>query len=109
MIDVFPDSSSLVYNTLLELLLQVSGRRSCYFELIRSTSELFELAISWSCQQAVHESNEAVRREKERRALELLQRPQAKYDIDHALILCQMNNFKDGILYLYGKAQLYQV
>lgn len=80
MIQVFPESSSLVYNTLLELLLQ----------------------------QVVHEVDDAVRREKERRALELLQRPQAKYDIDHALILCQMNNFKDGILYLYGKAQLYQ-
>ena len=65
--------------------------------------------FSADLQQVVHEQNDAVRREKERRSLELLQRPQAKYDIDHALILCQMNNFKDGILYLYGKAQLYQV
>ena len=60
-------------------------------------------------QQIVHETSDSVRRDKERRALELLQKPQAKYDIDHALILCQMNNFKVGILFLYEKAHLYQV
>ena len=60
-------------------------------------------------QQIVHEKSDSIHREKERRALELLQKPQAKYDIDHALILCQMNNFKVGILYLYEKAHLYQV
>jgi len=30
----------------------------------------------------------------------------AKYDLDQALVLCQMNNFKAGILYLYEKAHL---
>ena len=31
---------------------------------------------------------------------------QAGYDLDQALILCQMNNFKAGILFLYEKAKL---
>ena len=31
---------------------------------------------------------------------------QAKYDLDQALVLCQMNDYKPGILYLYEKAQL---
>lgn len=32
---------------------------------------------------------------------------QATYDLDHALVLAQMHDFKDGILYLYEKAGLY--
>ena len=43
---------------------------------------------------------------KELRALELLKRPNAVYDLDHALVLAQMQDFKAGILYLYEKAQL---
>ena len=31
---------------------------------------------------------------------------QARYDIDHALVLAQMHHFKAGILYLYEKAKL---
>ena len=31
---------------------------------------------------------------------------QAKYDLDQAMVLCQMNDFKAGILYLYEKAHL---
>ena len=31
---------------------------------------------------------------------------QAGYDIDQALVLCQMHNFTAGILYLYEKAEL---
>ena len=32
---------------------------------------------------------------------------QARYDIDHALVLAQMHHFKAGILYLYEKAKLW--
>ena len=42
----------------------------------------------------------------ERGTLELLKSKRAKYDIDHALVLAQMHNFKAGILYLYEKAKL---
>ncbi|GFO24686.1 vacuolar protein sorting-associated protein 11-like protein [Plakobranchus ocellatus] len=80
MIEVQPASSNLVYNTLLELYLH----------------------------DMVHEKVIVTRVERERKTLELLKNPDANYDIDQALILCQMNNFKAGILYLYEKAHLYQ-
>ncbi len=32
---------------------------------------------------------------------------QGGYDLDQALVMCQMNNFKAGILYLYEKAKLW--
>lgn len=80
MIEVQPASSNLVYNTLLELYLH----------------------------DMVHEKVISTRVERERKTLELLKNPDANYDIDQALVLCQMNNFKAGILYLYEKAHLYQ-
>ncbi|XP_041361621.1 vacuolar protein sorting-associated protein 11 homolog [Gigantopelta aegis] len=80
MVEVQPNSSCLVYNTLLELYLH----------------------------DLIHKEEIALRVEQERKTLELLKRTDAQYDIDHARILCQMNNFKAGILYLYEKAQLYQ-
>jgi len=30
---------------------------------------------------------------------------EAKYDLDHAMVLSQMHNFKRGILFLYEKAK----
>lgn len=48
------------------------------------------------------------RRTKETRALELLRRPEAKYDIEHALVLAKMHDFREGILYLYEKTNLFQ-
>ena len=43
-----------------------------------------------------------------KRALDLLRNPQARYDTDHVLILCQLHRFLPGILYLYEKAERYQ-
>ncbi|XP_069106820.1 vacuolar protein sorting-associated protein 11 homolog isoform X1 [Argopecten irradians] len=80
MIKVKPNSPSLLYNTLLELYLQ----------------------------EYVHEKDISVKTEKVRRTEDLLKNPDARYDLDQALVLCQMNNFKAGILYLYEKAHLYQ-
>ncbi|CAE1174781.1 VPS11 [Acanthosepion pharaonis] len=80
MIKVQPNSPSLLYNTLLELYLQ----------------------------DTIHETEPTLKAEKERRTLELLQGSEAGYDIDQALVLCQMHNFTAGILYLYEKAELYQ-
>jgi hypothetical protein len=36
-----------------------------------------------------------------------LTNPQAKFDDDHALVLCKMNDFREGLLYLYEKSALY--
>ncbi|XP_064382449.1 vacuolar protein sorting-associated protein 11 homolog [Halichondria panicea] len=79
MIKVHAKLREVVYNTLLELYLNEIG--TCRTE-------------------------EGVA--KEMRALELLKRPEASYDLDHALVLAQMHDFKDGILYLYEKALLFQ-
>lgn len=78
-IKVHPKLREVVYNTLLELYLNEIG--TCRTE---------------------------ERVTKERRALELLKRSEASYDLDHALVLAQMHDFKDGILYLYEKALLFQ-
>ena len=51
-------------------------------------------------------SNSPERGMREAKTLELLKYKNAKYDIDHALVLAQMHNFKAGILYLYEKAKL---
>ena len=51
-------------------------------------------------------SNSPERGVREAKTLELLKSKTAKYDIDHALVLAQMHNFKAGILYLYEKAKL---
>jgi len=50
--------------------------------------------------------NTQERGSREAKTLELLKSKSAKYDIDHALVLAQMHNFKAGILYLYEKAKL---
>ncbi|XP_070533237.1 vacuolar protein sorting-associated protein 11 homolog [Ptychodera flava] len=80
MIKVQPSCSPLIYNTLLELYLQ----------------------------NLVHEEDTEKKADMGRRTLTLLQNTEAQYDIDQALVLCQMHNFKAGNLYLYEKAKLYQ-
>ncbi|XP_064651834.1 vacuolar protein sorting-associated protein 11 homolog [Lineus longissimus] len=80
MVKVQPNSPSLVYDTLLELYLH----------------------------DIVHETDISAKTEKEMKTLDLLQNPDAGYDVNQALVLCQMNDFKSGILYLYEKAKLYQ-
>lgn len=47
--------------------------------------------------------NEAVKKQREREVMELLDNPRAGFDVDHALVLVQMLNFKPGQLYLYEK------
>ncbi|XP_077990077.1 vacuolar protein sorting-associated protein 11 homolog [Glandiceps talaboti] len=78
MIKVQPSCSPMIYNTLLELYLH-------------------DLA---------HDAERKA--DVERKTLNLLQNTEAQYDIDQALVLCQMHNFKAGILYLYEKAKIYQ-
>lgn len=80
MVQVQPNSSNLVYNTLLELYLNDAARQK----------------------------NVEAQVEHERKALDLLKNVEARYDIDHALVLAQIHHFKAGILYLYEKAKLYQ-
>ncbi|TPX44023.1 hypothetical protein SeMB42_g03800 [Synchytrium endobioticum] len=48
-------------------------------------------------------SEESVNRNREIRAMKLLQNPASNYDVDHALVLCEMHAFAPGILFLYEK------
>ncbi|XP_047107852.1 vacuolar protein sorting-associated protein 11 homolog isoform X3 [Schistocerca piceifrons] len=44
----------------------------------------------------------------EQKVVRLLQNSEANYDKDQTLILCQIHNFRSGILYLYEEGKLYQ-
>ncbi|XP_066993542.2 vacuolar protein sorting-associated protein 11 homolog [Anabrus simplex] len=44
----------------------------------------------------------------EGKVIRLLQSPDANYDKDQTLILCQIHNFRSGILHLYEESKLYQ-
>lgn len=80
MVKVQRSSTSLMYNTLLELYLH----------------------------DFVHEADVTVKEEKGRKITSLLLSPDAGYDPNQALVLCQMNDFRAGVLYLYEKMKLYQ-
>lgn len=46
-------------------------------------------------------------KERKRKAIQLLTNPNANIDENHALVLCQMHSFDEGILYLYEKMHLF--
>ncbi|KAK3522019.1 hypothetical protein QTP70_021383 [Hemibagrus guttatus] len=78
MIEVEPLSPQGVYDTLLELRLQ-----------------------DWA-----HEKDPEKKKDLQGAALSLLTSENTVFD--KALVLCQMHNFKEGVLYLYEKGKLYQ-
>ncbi|XP_030077168.1 vacuolar protein sorting-associated protein 11 homolog [Microcaecilia unicolor] len=80
MTEVQPDSPQGVYDTLLELRLQ-----------------------NWA-----HERDPQVKQKLQDEAISLLKSGHFKTVFDKALILCQMHNFKDGVLYLYEQGKLFQ-
>ena len=77
------DCSNVIYNTLLELYLHDAS-------------------------QALSEKKFVEGADQEKKALDLITNTESKYDLDHAMVLAQMHNFKRGILYLYEKAKSYQ-
>lgn len=81
MIKAQPESSQLIYNTYLEL---------CLNDMMHKQDGTRE------------------KKDLEKKAMDLLQTGEDRYDIDLALVLCQKHNFSKGILYLYEKAKLYQ-
>ncbi|GFQ99030.1 vacuolar protein sorting-associated protein 11 homolog [Trichonephila clavata] len=80
MIKIRPTSSSLVYNTYLELCLKAYSK----------------------------ETDPAIKKKNEIKIMDMLRNSDASYSINQALVLCQMSDFKPGILHLYEKAKLYQ-
>ncbi|XP_043936877.1 vacuolar protein sorting-associated protein 11 homolog [Protopterus annectens] len=80
MIDVQPNSPQGTYDTLLELHLQ-----------------------DWA-----HEQDPQKKKKLQQEAISLLKSGNFRDVFDKALVLCQMHNFKDGVLYLYEQGQLFQ-
>ncbi|KAM9989103.1 hypothetical protein ACTFIY_005145 [Dictyostelium cf. discoideum] len=72
------NESSLIYNTLLELYLRDDVNQT---------------------------DDERIKRKA--KAYEFLTNPKWKFDQDHALILVQVHNWKEGVLYLYEKLELF--
>ncbi|XP_027691427.1 vacuolar protein sorting-associated protein 11 homolog isoform X2 [Vombatus ursinus] len=80
MTEVQADSSQGVYDTLLELRLQ-----------------------NWA-----HEKDPQVKEKLHAEALSLLKSGHFSNVFDKALVLCQMHDFQDGVLYLYEQGKLFQ-
>ncbi|XP_068922726.1 vacuolar protein sorting-associated protein 11 homolog [Petaurus breviceps papuanus] len=80
MTEVQADSSQGVYDTLLELRLQ-----------------------NWA-----HEKDSQVKEKLHAEALSLLKSGHFSNVFDKALVLCQMHDFQDGVLYLYEQGKLFQ-
>src|SRR5207249_2149746 len=51
------------------------------------------------------EVEEEQKKQDSQKAIELLQRSGATYEIDHAIILCSTHGFDDGLLYLFIKGK----
>ncbi|XP_038609321.1 vacuolar protein sorting-associated protein 11 homolog isoform X3 [Tachyglossus aculeatus] len=78
--EVQPDSPQGIYETLLELRLQ-----------------------NWA-----HEKDEKVKEKLHAEAISLLKSGRFAAVFDKALVLCQMHDFQDGVLYLYEQGKLFQ-
>ncbi|XP_007934636.1 vacuolar protein sorting-associated protein 11 homolog [Orycteropus afer afer] len=80
MSEVQPDSPQGIYDTLLELRLQ-----------------------NWA-----HEKDPQVKEKLHTEAISLLKSGRFSNVFDKALVLCQMHDFQDGVLYLYEQGKLFQ-
>ncbi|KAG8238556.1 hypothetical protein J437_LFUL018173, partial [Ladona fulva] len=96
-----PNSSTQVYNTLVEHYLHVwssieKKRKEEASEEDKADMALLEGKIL------------SEKKMWESKIMHLLRNPDAKYDKDQTLILCRVHNFKTGLMYLYEDAKLYQ-
>lgn len=83
MVKMRNDCSNVTYNTLLELYLYDAAAAVASKDFKKGADE-------------------------ESKALDLLLNTESKYDVDHAMVLAQMHNFKRGILFLYEKTKSFQ-
>jgi len=68
---------------------------------------VYNTLIEYQLYSYVETTDAELKTSKERKILDLLKSDSDKYDCDQALVLCQLNNFQPGMLYLYQKAELY--
>eukprot|EP01114_Cavostelium_apophysatum_P016791 TRINITY_DN4846_c1_g1_i1.p1 TRINITY_DN4846_c1_g1~~TRINITY_DN4846_c1_g1_i1.p1 ORF type:complete len:953 (+),score=293.87 TRINITY_DN4846_c1_g1_i1:58-2916(+) len=95
-------SSNLVYNTLLELYL----RNEAGFTLPGAFNKDEQLQSKGWKPAVPHQVNED-KKARFDKAYNVLTNPESKYDDDHALVLCKIHDFKEGLLYIYEKLALY--
>uniref|UniRef100_A0A8C4Q9L1 Vacuolar protein sorting-associated protein 11 homolog n=1 Tax=Eptatretus burgeri TaxID=7764 RepID=A0A8C4Q9L1_EPTBU len=69
---------------------------------------VYETLLELELRDWVREDDPRLKLELQNRLMKLLRSGVFSNDIDKALIMCQMHNFKDGVLFLYEKAHLYQ-
>jgi hypothetical protein len=80
-------------------------------ESVTVWNTLFELYLSPdvpSLDKLGTDSLRQTNQEDSAKALELLRNYDAKYDVNHCLVLCQVNEFRQGLLYLYEKLKMYR-
>eukprot|EP01132_Coremiostelium_polycephalum_P001153 gene1153-1462_t len=97
------NDSPLVHNTLLELYLRDEKSSST----TSSNSQHRQQPFITSGSLDEHQDQHYLNSKKKEKAYEFLTNPKAKFDQDHALILAQVHNWKQGVLYLYEKLELY--
>merc|ERR1712142_548083 len=68
---------------------------------------VYNTLIEYQLYSYVETTDAELKTSKERKILDLLKSDDDKYNCDQALVLCQLNNFQPGMLYLYQKAELY--
>ena len=80
--------------------------------LWNTSLELFlrkEILIEELEMKEVHSTEEEINELYKKDVMDLLENPNACYDVDQALVLVQMHDFKDGLLFLYRKLHMYSM
>lgn len=113
-----------INNTLLELYLSkdlnfpsISLSENGVDQNFTDQSVAAAMSKTGSGKKKIADSNDTIEKdcvERQQKGLELLKlgwpsdQEQPLYDVDLAIILCEMNSFKEGLLYLYEKMKLYK-
>ncbi|CAH8390112.1 unnamed protein product [Eruca vesicaria subsp. sativa] len=113
-----------INNTLLELYLSkdlnfpsISLSENGLEQNFTDQSVAVAMSKTDSGKKKIADSNDRIEKdclERQQKGLELLKmgwpsdQDQPLYDVDLAIILCEMNSFKEGLLYLYEKMKLYR-
>lgn len=111
------NASSAIYNTLLEVYLSESTDSDAALDELGQADDDVPATSRADVPDSLDMDEEeepddaplhlAPLERRQQSALLLLKNPQAKYDLHQALILVQMHDFTEGILYLYEKKELF--
>ncbi|XP_071442647.1 vacuolar protein sorting-associated protein 11 homolog isoform X2 [Hetaerina americana] len=99
-ISVRPNSSTQVYNTLVEHYLHI-------WSSLKSEKEEDFMKVDGVCLEE-EDKISSKRKSLEGKLIHLLKNPDSKYDKNQTLILCRVHNFKAGLILLYEDFKLYQ-